>query len=417
MAERKKGFLEKFLTSSSKKDGKGSWRVVLKGVPDKQVEGLLVQLLTDRLNAAADDATKIVQAVPIILFSNLTSHEAEQIKLRLNETGARTAISNDPDELKGFAMVSWPKKVSPQDLVDVADNFPAPPPFFPSTPLPSLPSVSRPSSGPGLAKSAQPVTPSLPKPRPSAPIPPNPPIPSSPESRPREKPVMSRPIIPLRPSAPAPPSVSPAAPVSTPLSEDWRTKYETLQKSHLEILSKLEKKEMDLKLAQDRMKSFTQGSETLEREKEQLRSERERLKVQCEISLQEIEALKMRLNVLEQERAETLGGLRREIQQHASTREVLQREISALRGDRENLLSELTVLLEGVKAGLESRIAELMIPVEPLKFHLKKVDSLLDAFRRPEEPPSPERSDPGPEEPESPPPPVIRPKPKSQSDS
>jgi len=386
MGTHKKGFFEKILTSSFKKDGNGSWRVVLKGVPDKQVEANIIRLLTERLNASADDAAKIVRTVPIILFSDLTSNEAEQIKLRLNETGARTSISNDPDELRGLAMVSWPKKVSPDDFVGASESIPSPPPFFPTAAQP-----------PASSKPLPPVAPRPPLPSmtslPPRPLPSIPPALTPRENRERrmgERPALPpssslpQPVIPFRPMASMPPA-SPLPPIPSPVPlEDWRAKFDQLQRLHAEALSKLEKRELELKEMQDHVRGFMHEAESRQRESQEATRERDRFRLQVDVFQQEIATLKDRLALLEREREETLESLRAEIQQNASARDSLEKVITMLHSEKEAMQTEVGALLKSVKMDLEFRIAELMRPVEPLKGHLKKIEVLLDNFYRQE---------------------------------
>ncbi len=389
MGTHKKGFFEKILTSSFKKDGNGSWRVVLKGVPDKQVEANIVRLLTERLNASADDAAKIVRTVPIILFSDLTSNEAEQIKLRLNETGARTSISNDSDELRGLAMVSWPKKVSPDDFVGASESIPSPPPFLPSAtpssaPRPPLPSMT----------SLPPVKSLPPRPLPS--IPPALTPRENRERRMGERPVvplsssLPQPVIPSRPMAPMPPA-SPLPPIPPPVpQEDWKAKFDQLQRLHAEALSKLEKQELELKEMQDHVRGFMHEAGSRQRESQEATRERDRFRLQVDVFQQEIATLKDRLALLEREREETLESLRAEIQQNASARDSLEKVITMLHSEKETMQAEVGALLKSIKTDLEFRIAELMRPVEPLKGHLKKTEVLLDNFYRQDDPDEPE---------------------------
>ena len=166
METHKKGLFERFLSSTPgfKKEEDLSWKVILKAIPDKQIEGFFISLLTSKLGAPTDDVIKITQSLPIVLFSNLSSHEAEKLKLFLNETGVRSAISNDPDEMQGLGNVTWPKKITANDLIDVEDNIPVPPTFSPLTGADKPPS-----------KPLEPVFPSKPvvplKPRQEAPVP------------------------------------------------------------------------------------------------------------------------------------------------------------------------------------------------------------------------------------------------------
>ena len=172
METHKKGFFERFLSAAPglKKERDLPWKVILKGIPDKQAEGNFVSILTGKLNTSADDALKITKSLPIVLFSNLTSHEAEEIKLFLNETGVRSAISNDPDEMRNLGKVTWPKKVTIADLTDFDEHIPAPPPFASSsTTEPESPKLSEPSfpSKPVIPLKPKPVIP-LPLPQPLA---------------------------------------------------------------------------------------------------------------------------------------------------------------------------------------------------------------------------------------------------------
>lgn len=179
METHKKGLVERLLSATPglKKEEDSSWKVILKVIPDSQIEENLISILTSKLNASVEDVRKITQSLPIILFSNLTSREAEKLKLLLNETGVRSAISNDPDEMQGLGVVTWPKKITANDLVDFEDNIPVPPAYS----TPSAP--EKPSS-----KSPDPVFPSRPvvplKPRPETPLRSTPqPVFSAPERR------------------------------------------------------------------------------------------------------------------------------------------------------------------------------------------------------------------------------------------
>lgn len=104
------------LPSSLFKKDPQSWAVILRAAPDKESQEALARIFTEKLNLALDDAQKIVQSSPIVLFEKRGSREAEQIKLCLNETGVRTAISNDTEEFKRLPRVVWPKKVELKDF-------------------------------------------------------------------------------------------------------------------------------------------------------------------------------------------------------------------------------------------------------------------------------------------------------------
>ncbi|GEM_PF-2402996 len=394
MGERKKGFLEKVFSSSFKKDTGQSWAVILKGVPDKQSETNLVRLLTDQLNTSADDAAKIVQAVPIILFGNLTSHEAEQIKLRLNEIGARTGISKDPEELKGLPLVSWPKKITLQDLGGAINpTIPAPPPFLPPA------AGSPPPSAPPMTLRPQAPLPPVTRERLFTSLPPkSTPSPSiSPTLSPREKPSeippsvpapsMPKPVIPSRPLPPAsfPPAAAPAPTFNLPPlppAEDWKAKFDQLQRSHAEVLNKLEKKELDLKEMQDHVRQFMQESESRKKEGQEATRERDRFRLESDVFQQEINNLRERLTILEKERDETLESLRTEMQQNASARDSLEKVIALLHAEKESMQTEVGGLLKSIKSDLEFRISELMRPIEPLKAHLKRIEVLLEGYNR-----------------------------------
>ena len=145
---------------SSSKENQPSWAVILKGVPDKKVEEVLIRLFTEKLDVPGDDALKVVRSAPIILFDERTSREAEHIKLILNKTGARTAISNDPHEFKRFPRVAWPRRINVEDLgagLETASPLAPPSTKSPISPPPpskpfGLPSSSAkiPSSGPKI---------------------------------------------------------------------------------------------------------------------------------------------------------------------------------------------------------------------------------------------------------------------------
>jgi len=140
METRKKGLFKRILSATPpfKKEEDRSWKVILKGLPDKQAEENFANILMSRLAVGADDVSQITQSLPIVLFGDLTSQEAEKIKIFLNETGVRSAISNDSEETAGLGKVTWPKKVTLADLSDMEGDIP-PPPFFASTPSTVLP--------------------------------------------------------------------------------------------------------------------------------------------------------------------------------------------------------------------------------------------------------------------------------------
>ena len=199
METRKKGLF------GFKKSENLSWKVILKAIPDKQLEGSFVDLLSGKLGASMEDTLKITHSLPIVLFSELSSHEAEKIKLFFNEMGVRTAISNEPDELRGLGVVVWPKKITAVDLGDVENEIPLPPSFSSSQVAHAMP-----------PKQSDPV-------------------------------FSSRPVVPLKPKPDAPPPVLSPVP-STPVSENGTgdekligelEKMRTDLRTHLERLEKL----------------------------------------------------------------------------------------------------------------------------------------------------------------------------------
>lgn len=234
MTREKKGLLAKMFGGAGKEE-ELPWRVILKGVPDQRSQDAIVRILTERLNTSMDDAMKILDAVPIILFENLSSRESEQMKLTLNSLGVRTAISDDPAELKGLPKVTWPRKITAQDL-GVADasqqGFPpapppqAPPPLPPQPPQPARSSFAPPPAAPAPPPRnvpyPLPVPGSLPFPpppppiyqAPSAPFPPAPPMAPAPVYSPPPPPPSSNfptPVTFIQP--PAVPEPVPPAPV------------------------------------------------------------------------------------------------------------------------------------------------------------------------------------------------------------
>lgn len=305
-----------FNFGKSSKENLASWTVILKNAPDKKSEEALMLIFTERLNVPGDDALKVIRSAPIILFDERSSREAEQIKLILNKTGARTAISNDPSEFKKFPKVAWPKRIAVEDLGAETEIGPIAP-----TPL------SPPTSQSVFKEKV--IVPTPPKPRMASPIPPAPPSP----------------IIPT-PSTP-PPSLA-------GVSEEWKNKYESLQKSYLNAVDKLEKKEVEIKTAQDRLKKL----ESEVAEKERAVREREQIKQQAENFQGELQKLRGVFGSLEKEKQEALTAreqaekaseasqkenqkLQREVQRLQEEHGGLEKENAGLRSEKANLISEL----------------------------------------------------------------------------
>ncbi len=283
----------KKLRSSSLKGPKNneeeSWGVILKGVPDKKVEEALIRILTERLNVPGDDALKIIRSSPIILFSDRSAREAEQIKLILNKAGVRTAISNDPSDFRTLPRVAWPQKIEVSHLE--GEEIQAP--------LPPLPSP----------KSTKPIVPPAPK----VPIPP-----------------------------PAPP----------PVTDEWKIKYESLLRSHSDLVERSEKNFREL---QTRLKILTEEKDKTQKALEEIRKELTHSQ-EAQQSLQRektaLETERTRL-AQEKERAEkTLGEIRKELMRSQEIRESLQKEINLLRLDRERLIPEV----EKIKSAMEAQL-------------------------------------------------------------
>lgn len=414
---------------SSKKDNQSSWAVILKGAPDKKVEEALIRIFTERLDVPGDDALKVIRSAPIVLFSERTAREAEQIKLIFNKTGARTAISNDPHEFKKFPQVAWPKVVRLEDLGGGAEATP-------STSLPPTQPIipSRPSPTPSVFKSQKPVIPSAPKtppplqfpPAPTRPFPQNPSPPSPPPSpAPAAAPPPAYPPLPQRPLPPKPPLESPVSGAS----EEWKRKYETLQQSYRDAMDRLEKRESELKSVQERAKKLETEISLLqpqiekfrrERFEERIRDadmqmkalledrnqvmlERDQIKQEAEglhqefLRLQElVSSLEAEKGVFETERErlsqerdqawvnyqeaeKSLDELRREILQGREIRESLQREIITLRVERERPVLEL----EKIKAELERQIESMEKQADPFRSQLRRIEKLFETWKGP----------------------------------
>ncbi len=368
--------LSKF--SFTKKESQ-AWAVVLKGIPDKKSEENLIHIFTERLNIPGDDALRIVRSSPIILFDERNSREAEQIKLALNQTGVRTSISNDVNELKKLPRVVWPRKVEAPEL-----HIPRVPP--PSLPQPSL-------------KSSKPMA-----------VPPEP--------RPRPVPLAAAERFAPPPPPPLPPPVPSAPP--QPVTDEWKIKYQNLQESYLSAMDRLKKREAELKAALERGKKLEQDSTSLYSQLERFRKERIEEKVsELEIKLRvtaeerelaaaerdearrrlernehETQELRSSRSLLEKER-ETLKAerdeallarqqaervtesLRREITQTADIQDALRRQVQSLQGDKEKLVLEI----EKVKVDLESYFDSLRSQSEVVGAQLSRVERVLEALK------------------------------------
>lgn len=162
---------QKIFSSEAKKDPAPSWVVILKGIADPKSEEALVRVFHQRLEIPREDGLKIVRSAPLILFDERTVEEAEQIKMILNQVGAQTAISNDPDEFNRLGRVLWPKRVE-------ADRLGAGLDAGASTPPSAKPAATSPVAEPVIPSPPKPE-PRLPKAKPTPPkaeVPPPPPV-------------------------------------------------------------------------------------------------------------------------------------------------------------------------------------------------------------------------------------------------
>lgn len=400
---------------SSGKETQASWVVILKGAPDKKVEENLIQILTGRLDVPAEDALKVVRAAPIILFNEKTAREAEQIKLVLNKTGARTAISNDPHEFKKFPRVSWPRPVSMEELArGEAGATPALPPALASPPS------SFKTEKPIVPKSPfKPVFPPAAAPKPivskSAPPPVTPPF-----------------------SMPPPGTASPPTPRAT---DEWKIKYDNLQQSYSQLRSDLERKDSELsqlrsqfekkgselnaeenrakkleteiamltsQLERYRTERYEEKVEGLERrlkgitdERDWTIRDRDQVRNELENLGRELAALRSKLQILESEKnaiqvekgqlvlekeqaakarqqaEKAMEDLRREILQARDIRESQQKDINILRLEKERPIPEL----ERLKSDLENHIEGMSKQAEPFRSQLKRIENLLEMLK------------------------------------
>ena len=391
-----------------KKESNGnSWGVILKGVPDKKTEEGLIRIFTERLDVPGDDALKIIRSVPIILFDERDPREAEQMKLILNQTGARTAISNDPNDFKKLPRVVWPKKVEAQDLgVEQAAAPPPPAPPFSRPATPAAPTQPSSSTPPPVFPKVPPTASSFPWGPPSRPVPETPPAPA--------------------PRAPAPPQPKPLF-SPAPVPDDMRIKYENLQQSYLGAVDRLEKKDVELQAALEKVRSLEQETSSLSFQLERFQKasfeekiaeletkvkvlteqkdwglkERDEWKdrsegVEQELSkLQNLQAaLEKEKEALEKERErlaqekeqavsagqhleKSLEGLRREFSESESLRESLQKEIAELQAEKERPISEL----EKIKGELQGQIDSITKQARPLQSQLESLEKVLATLR------------------------------------
>ncbi len=280
-----------------------SLKVILQKAPNKKVEEALIHLLTEKLHVLNEDAAKVIHAVPIILFDELTVKEAEQLNLLLKQLGAKSAISNDPNDHKKFPRVHWPKKIEMEALGKIAPERIAPPP-------PSAP--------------------------PSAPPP--------------------------RPSAQPAPSASP----SFTAVQEWRTKYDALEKSYLDSLDRLKKREAELKASQDQM-------EKLQKEVRVLPSEMDRsLKKKLE---ETVPPLEMKVKVLSEEK-EQLTKERHEIQTRAETLAQEKDQVSRTYLESQRSLEEKVRALSQEKERLAQDRTEMQHRAEAFERQLRHFEDL-----------------------------------------
>lgn len=359
--------------------GGQSWVVILKEAPDKRAEEALIRIFTERLDIPGDDALKIVRSAPIILFDERNGQEAGEIKMVLNETGARTTVTNDPGEIKKLPRVVWPKKVELTDLKAGGGSFPeAPPPFT-------------------LPKPSKPITPT-----------PKPVVPTQPKTMP-----MPPPVTQASPSEKMPPPS---------VSGEWKSKYENLQQSYLSAIDRLERKEAELQTTLNRAKQLEQEMERFQeerpdrkvqelelklrdftQEKDLLIRERDLVRERAEGTEKELSALRNLQSALEKEKETLEGekehlvkekehavsvrehaekaaeGLRKELAEAEALQESLQKEIERLRAEKERPLAEL----EKIKAALEAQLETFERQADPLKSQLERVGKLLEILRSP----------------------------------
>ena len=384
--------------SDKNKDNHQSWVVILKGTPDKKSEEALMQIFSSRLHVPEEDAQKIIHSVPIILFDQCNAREAEQMKLALNQTGARTAISNDPQEFKKIPRVSWPKKVALEDLTNGVNGL-SPRPVFSSIPLNALKPVV-PLAKKSAASAPANESPTFPVSMPETPVSPGP---SKKDWK--HKPEARSP----KPPVPAPASEeAPCAP-STSADQDWKRKYEELYQTYLELKSRFEKREDEFQenlgqIVHERDQAFQQmeslkqellQAHTLSQESLRNLSEGPTDKVIEQLQQQLIHAQE-RQDTLEgqverliderekayQARDEAVGkvdGLCQEIQQGKERQNALEKEIGSLKRENEKALLQLAK----IKGELENRFEQTVKQRMELEFEIVEVQKLLEALGKP----------------------------------
>jgi uncharacterized phage infection (PIP) family protein YhgE len=309
--------------------GPRSLRIILQKVPDKKAEAAVVHLLTEKLHVMGDDAAKVVRAVPIILFDELTVKEAEQINLFLKQLGARSAISNDPNDAKKFPRVHWPRKIDLDTLAKLEPEKPAP--------------------------------------------------------------LLS---APLRP---------PAAPVAAPppsftASQEWKTKYDLLEKSYLAAMDRLKTRETELKNLQEQLGKLKKPEEilpplemkirSLSEEKERLARERAEIQTRAETLAHEKDrvaqtfhesqrTLEEKVRTLAEER-ERLAKEHREMQ---SRTESFERQLGQFQ-DLNFLLEKPDPLgeLEKTREQLRNQLEALAKRKEELKSQLALLENVLTPY-------------------------------------
>jgi DNA repair exonuclease SbcCD ATPase subunit len=272
-----------------------TFRILLQKVPGKPSEEALVRLLTEKLRLLNEDALKITQSAPIILFKDLTAKQAEQINLVLKTLGAKSVISSSPNDLKIYPYVNWPEQIDLEILAKIVPERVAP---AAPVPLPSLP--------------------------------------SSTEATP-----------------------------SAILTEKWRNMYSDLQKSYLDALDRLKKKEEELsasqeaieKLRKERREAPPEGEDRFAKERgelgerlEALDREREKMSQAYQESQRALEALEKEKERLEEELrnfreernrlAKEQGSLAQAKDQLHQTYQDSQRELDALERETRGLREE-----------------------------------------------------------------------------
>lgn len=311
-----------------------SWRVLLKGAPDKAAEQNLTRFLKEKLAVSEEDALAIVRSAPLVLFEERTKEEAEQIQTLLTkETGVRVVVTRDPEEIRNLPRVVWPKRVSLslllKEQVPLKEAAPPPPP---------------PRKVP------------LPPPKPAKPTP-----------------------------APVPPKPTPPVAERAPeRSPDWKGKYEGLQKSYLEGVGRLEKNETELQGLRKKildlegeLRKLSEEKNGLARERDTFRNRADALAKEKEERVQAQKAFEKPLEELRQETArlkDQLQSVAQERDHFASERDRLAARIQEMETRKHELEKEFAAF----KEEMERLRREELIDIQELRSYFQSREPLLE---------------------------------------